>query len=122
MFYFVLMMIALTNLALGYAVASHFGLGPKPAAEIDAAFVKEQVDLPSFAILGGSGEETPLDQLPAAKPIEKNTSNEESAEPDASADLSDHDLPSEVRDFAALSEAAPASSEAQTSGDESISK
>jgi hypothetical protein len=118
MFYFVLMMIALTNLALGYAVASHFGLGPKPATEIDAALVQEQVNLPSFAILGGSGEETPLDQLPAAKPIENNTSGKPPAEPDASADLSDHEL----RDFAALSEAAPAGLEAQTSGDESISK
>ena len=91
MFYFVLMLIALTNLALGYAVAAQFGLGWKPACETEAALAKEAANLPSFAILGSGAQETPLDQLPAAKPVEPTT--EESS----------GDVPNDVQDKCATS-------------------
>jgi hypothetical protein len=122
MFFFVLLMIGLTNLALGYSVASHFGFGLKTAMQSDVALAQSLGKQPSFAILGGSTDETPHSELPPAKPIETavETIAEPTAEtpaeaeqpappedsaptvPDDEADLVDGEIPSEVNDFTAL--------------------
>ena len=79
MFYFVLLMIAVTNLGLGYAVATHFGFGPKPLDEVDAARAKALAALPTFSIEGGDVAETPLDELPPAEPLPEEPAVEESS-------------------------------------------
>lgn len=117
MFYFVLLMIGLTNLAVGYAVALHFGFGPKHEGPLEAQMRKVAAALPSFAIMGGDKDETPLDQLAPARPIENEMredghqnlppSQGESDNLD-SAGPKDENLPDEVRDFAALGAVAPA--------------
>jgi len=73
MFCFVLLMIAATNLALGYAVATHFGFGPKPMTEIDAARARAAAAVPTFSIQGGEGNETPIDELLPAEPLPTET-------------------------------------------------
>jgi hypothetical protein len=71
MFYLVLLMIALTNFALGYVVANHFGFRP----DLAAAMAQVEAKLPSFTILGG-GDETPLDQLPPAEPVDSSAAKQ----------------------------------------------
>ncbi|MCG8584704.1 MAG: hypothetical protein MI757_08340 [Pirellulales bacterium] len=128
MFYFVLLIISLTNLALGYAVATHFGFGPKPESELAAQIRKAVSALPSFAIMGGGKDDTPIDQLAPAVPVEQKPDettsansatdggpsiDEENQEANPRDEEADNDLPSEVRDFAALSDAAAATGEPQ---------
>ena len=90
MFYFVLVLIAVTNLALGYAVATQFGFGPKPLAGSEAARA-----LPTFSIQAGEGDETPIDELPPAEPLPETTpvdeppASEVAAEAAATATASD---------------------------------
>ena len=72
MFYFVLVLIAVTNLALGYAVATQFGFGPKPLAGSEAARA-----LPTFSIQAGEGDETPIDELPPAEPLPETNPGDE---------------------------------------------
>ena len=106
MFYFVLLMITLTNLGLGYAVATHFGYGPKSAAQLDVALAQTQGEQPSFAILGGSVDETPLSELPPATPIQvaqpTETEDPTPPAPNDSLESATDEVPSEVNDFTAL--------------------
>ena len=98
MFCFVLIMIAATNLALGYAVATHFGFGPKPIGEIDAARARAAAAVPTFSIRNGEGNETPIDELLPAEPITRKTPPAEPRASEAPTDTATRVEPSSAHD------------------------